>query len=307
MERIDLKTGLLCLGLLLQVTPLLSQNEVLRLPLQYGQFYSSYPLYNPASMGVLSSIQMDAGTQLLTGPWSNIYNFYAHGEVQLTPERRNRNLSNHILGFNFNGDKEGDLLSRSRFYLQYAVHVNLKEKLTLSAGASIGFMSFVIAGSPVSGGGADTDLDLNLGMWLYGDRYQTGISVNQLPQSEVTPLAEVSKLTRYWNVTGEYRFDLSYQTTLISSGLLRWVPAQNDLTVFDLHARILLKSLVSAGASYRYRRGLGFLVGLENIRLRDGKLFTRFVFNIPAGTDRFSNVNTVEWTLGYGIRPYRTD
>ena len=307
MGRFNLKIGLLCLGLIVQEKVLVAQNEVLRLPLQYGQFYSSYPFYNPASIGVLSALQMDAGTQVLTGPWSNIYNFYAHGDVQLTPERRKRNLSNHVLGFNFNGDKEGDLLSRSRFYLQYAVHVNLREQLTLSAGASVGFMSFVIKGSPVSGGGADTDLDLNLGLWLSGSHYQTGISVNQLPQSEVLPLTEISKLTRYWNATGEYRFDLSYQITLISAGLVRWVPAQNELTVFDLHARVLLKSLVSAGASYRYRRGLGFLVGLENIRLYDGKLFTRFVFNIPAGTDRFSNVNTIELTLGYGIRPYRAD
>ena len=304
MKEANKRVGIVLLLLLFWSELSIAQNEVPRLPLQYGQYFSTYPLYNPASLGTHARIQFNAGSQVLIGPFENIHNTYAHGGIQLTPERRENNKTNHVMGFSFMDDQEGDLISRSRFYLQYAIHINLNEQLALSAGTSCGFMSYLLGSSPVSGGGSDTQIDINFGLWLYHDRFQAGVSLHQIPESELTPIQEITTLPRYININGEYQFNIDPKIRIIFSTIARWVPAYTNLNIFDFNTRAVYNDLLSVGTGYRYKRGISLNIGFENIPINENKLRAIISYNMPPQDVGLSGLNTFELTIGYGINPY---
>lgn len=284
----------------------MAQSGVPRIPRQYGQFYSDYALYNPGAIGTDAQMEFNVASQLYApGLVENVYSYYARGEMQLTPARRNKQLSNHVVGLNFIGDREGDLLIRSRAYLQYAVHINLDESLTLSAGTGIGFASYVVRSSPASAGGADVKPDVNMGLWLYSDRFRFGISANQISEGDLQPIDQISTLQRYVNIMGEHRFDLSHNIRAVAASMVRWVPEFSSLSFFDVHGRIVVSEKFSAGSSYRQKRGLSFLIGLEAMEFQRSEVFIRFAYNAPLWTSDLSGLDTFELIIGYNINGYK--
>src|SRR3954469_4012337 len=73
------------------------------LPVQFIQFFKTYALINPASIGKDSSIELSTGNKSLTGAFSGVRTFYANGHAQLNARKKNK--SRHVIGLTFINDK----------------------------------------------------------------------------------------------------------------------------------------------------------------------------------------------------------
>jgi len=158
---------------------------VSRVPVQYGQFFNTYSIINPASCGARNDTEFQLGRQQHGGAWKNIATTFASGTFRINKSRSN---NFHVAGLSCIRDKEGEYLKQSRVYLLYSWHTKLTDKVSLSAGAAAGFFSYLISGSAASIGAGATTFDAAFGLWLYSDTYYAGVSINQITNSQLTPL-----------------------------------------------------------------------------------------------------------------------
>jgi len=282
-----------------------AQFEVSRVPVQFGQFNNNLYSLNPASMGVFADVEANAGVQFSTGPWSNIYTYYANAYFQLSPQRKAANGTNHMLGFNLENDREGEFINRFRGHALYAVHVSIARDVSLGVGTNVGVVNHNISSTPLSAGGGDVAFDGGIGLWLYGAKYQAGIAMGQLFNSTLTPIEETTKLTRLVNINGDKWWSVHHNVELGAIFWGRWVLGNSELSVFDIGLVANMQEQLLAGATYRHERGYAMLLGIDNIRLYSGALRVTFSYNI-AKQNGFSNINTFELTMKYNVKPIQS-
>jgi type IX secretion system PorP/SprF family membrane protein len=267
--------------------------QVTRFPVQYSQFFNSYSIINPASCGQLGDLEIQIGRQQHGGAWKNIATTFTTGTCRIKKSKAN---NFHVTGISFMRDKEGEYLKQSRVYVVYAWHTKLTKKVSLSAGLTSGFFSYLIAGSNANVTSAATAFDGSLGLWLYTNNYYIGASTNQITNSELTPLEETTKLVRHYNVTGGFTQTINKNLTVTPRVLLRYCPGfPLDL---DVSVGTSIKELVVLGINYRYNKSIVPYVGFEKVKLGNGNLRTMFSYAVPNGKT-VNNIQTYEVTLNY--------
>lgn len=198
---------------------------------------------------------------------------------------------------------------RTGFYMSYAYHAPLTQKLKLSFGLQAGILQFMIDGHKIQLhdpgdniliNGLQTVLtpDFSGGFMLHNDRFWVGASAMQLQQNKLKFFDYMSNTTsvmsqHYFAMAG-YRQKAGEDFVIEPSVLVKYVkpvPIQ-----FDAGVRIIYKDKVWIGGSYRHldavTASFGFLYR-ENLMLSYAYDFT---------TTNLRNYSTGTHELMIGIR-----
>lgn len=267
------------------------------LPVQFIQFFKTYSLVNPASIGKDSAIEFSTGNKSLTGAFSGVRTFYANTNVQLNA--RGKNKSKHVIGLTFINDKEGSFINRNRASLVYAFHLPISKKSTVSAGVAAGFINYAYKASNISAGGSAFAPNADIGLWLHRPHFNLGVSGNQIIASKLKPIDETYTIERHYNLIADKTFLLSPYLTLTPAFIIRWYEEQYYNA--DLALILVIQDNVTTAVSYKYDKGVSVSGGLEDIKLGRSMLKLMFSYYFPLGG--VTNYNPAAYELSFRFIP----
>ncbi|MDB5256355.1 MAG: hypothetical protein JWM14_1050 [Chitinophagaceae bacterium] len=267
------------------------------LPVQFIQFFKTYGLINPASIGKDSAIEFSTGNKSLTGAFSGVRTFYANANVQLNA--RGKNKPKHVLGLTFINDKEGSFINRNRAALVYAFHLPISRKSILSAGVAAGFINYSYKPSNISAGGSAFAPNADIGLWLHRSNFNIGISGNQIIASKLTPIDETYIIERHYNLTADRTFLLSPYLTLTPAFIFRWY--DEEYYNADLALILVIQDNVTTAVSYKYDKGVSVSGGLEDIKVGRSMFKLMFSYYFPLGG--ITNYNPAAYELSLRFVP----
>jgi type IX secretion system PorP/SprF family membrane protein len=265
------------------------------LPVQFIQFFKTYSLINPASIGKDSAVEVSAGNKSLTGAFSGVRTFYAAGSVQLNA--RGKYKSRHVLGITFINDKEGSFINRNRAALQYAFHLPISKKAILSTGIAAGFINYAYKASNISAGGSAFAPNLDVGLWLHRPLFNIGVSGNQLIASQLTPINETYTIERYYNLVADKTFLLSPYFSLTPAFNFRWY--EQEYYNADLALILVMQNNITTAVGYKYDKGASVSGGLEDIKLGSHALKMMFSYYFPLTNVSSYNPQAYELSLRF--------
>jgi len=267
------------------------------LPVQFIQFFKTYSLINPASIGKDSSIEFSTGNKSLTGAFSGVRTFYANANVQLNA--RGKNKSKHVLGLTFTNDKEGSFINRNRASLVYAFHLPISRKSTVSAGVAAGFINYSYKASNISAGGSAFAPNADIGLWIHRSNFNMGVSGNQILASKLTPIDETYTIERHYNLIADRTFLLGPYLTLTPAFVFRWYEEQYYNA--DLALILVIQDNVTTALTYKYNRGISVSGGLEDIKVGGSMFKLMFSYYFPLGG--VTNYNPAAYELSLRFVP----
>ncbi|WMJ72001.1 PorP/SprF family type IX secretion system membrane protein [Cytophagaceae bacterium ABcell3] len=263
---------------------------------KFNLFYKNYPLINPASIGANTNLGIHSGYRTLTGVFSQVNTYYTSANANVNVSE---NGQKHVLGLTLFGDKEGEYFRRSRSYLNYAFHLELSENTFISAGTSLGFVSYNYRSSTAGVSGSDISFTGNTGLWLYGDNFHFGASINDFPNATLRPIDEETTLFRHYLFTGDYTFTLNHQLKIMPMAAIT-LASQNYYSI-NSGLVFIMQDKLSAGTMYRLHQGYVFLVGLEDIDLFSGNFNLTFSYMVSQAQSVNIPANTIELALNFLI------
>ena len=247
---------------------------------QYSLYQTNNFLINPAVAGSYEYWNVKGGFRkqwvgMEGGPTTMFASF--HGRLTtpniLKSKRRRFKRAkgggfHHGFGAKVYNDQAG-AITYSGFSGSYAVHMKLNRWYTLSFGASLGMKTFRLDGSKLKFVHTpdDPDIgkqvysddmpDLNVGFWLYSDKWFFGGTARQLLRSDITiqqvgaelEQGEYSRLYSHFFVTAGRAFEINPDWTAVPSVMLQYVhPAPPQ---FDLNTTFWYRDKIGLGVSYR--------------------------------------------------------
>lgn len=271
-------------------------NRVEQLPTNFSQFSNIYSYVNPASIGQFNRFELEMASQFASNNLGNFNVAYTHFNMRLNELDQG---GKQQVGVSFYNDQEGVFLTRTRGYLMYAIHIPVGDSLFLAGGLGAGGMNYTVKATQLTPGSSDFAPDLNGGVWLYGNSYHFGLSVNQVLNSEVQPFQEITKLTRHFHLNAGKSFEFNGHVDLFSDFMVRYAPGFR--TDANLHLRGVIRKRFNIGATYRYGDVISPTVGIQQIQLGPGALASHIAYNIPF--DRFipPGLRTFELSINYTI------
>lgn len=165
---------------------------------------------------------------------------------------------------------------RTGFYLTYAYHLKVAEKIKVSFGLSAGLLQFMVDASKIQlhdqsdiaiSNGVQSVLmpDFGVGVYAYSTdkKWYAGASVPQILQEQIkffnAETTSMSKLATHIYFTGGYKFTLNSDFKLEPSTCIKFVsPAPVQ---FDLGLRAIYKDMIWLGAAYRHLDAVSAMVG----------------------------------------------
>jgi type IX secretion system PorP/SprF family membrane protein len=249
------------------------------LPLQFVQFFKTYNLINPSSIGRTSPLEFSAGNKSLLGDFSSIRTTYFTTNIQLNKRIENRHKQ--VFGINLINDQEGSYINTNRASILYAFHIPIKTNWTLNAGISAGFLNYAFSSSNISAGGSSFAPTADIGLWLHHAKFNLGISGNQIIPSKLEPLKQTYTIKKYYTLIADKKFILNPYITLIPAILFRW--PYNYYTSTDMALMMIIQNNLSVGLTYRYKMGASFSGGLEDIKIGSHVAKMMFSYYSPLG------------------------
>ncbi len=165
---------------------------------------------------------------------------------------------------------------RTGFYLSYAYHLKLTEKIKLSMGLSAGALQFMVDASKINlrdpsdnviSNGIQSKITPDFGAGLYAysidKKWYAGISVPQILQNRIrfdeVYSSALSKLATHFYATGGYTYHLNEKIKLEPSIMLKYVkPAPLQ---FDIGLRAVYRDKFWIGGAFRYLDAISAMVG----------------------------------------------
>lgn len=205
---------------------------------------------------------------------------------------------------------------RTGFYLSYAYHLKITEKIKISMGLSAGVLQFTVDGSKIyladpsdiaiSNGLQSVVIpDFGAGVYAYSTdkKWYAGASVPQVLQNKLrffdNYTSTLSKLNIHYYVIGGYRFNIGENFKIEPSACMKFVnPAPFQ---FDLGLRGIYREKIWVGAAFRYLDAVSAMVGYtmqENIT---------FAYSYDFTTTNIRKYSTGTHELMIGIRFYRKE
>ncbi len=244
---------------------------------QFEQASNNYPLLNPASISSQEGFQVKVGNQSSGGPFRNIRSYYLSSSYNLNLDSKLG--AKGVVGINFSGEKEGELLNRNRFNVAYSLKTNISGETSIAAGLAMGIFNYMVISTPVSPGGSSTALDGHLGFWLEHKKSYVGISSNRIFESRVTPIEHILYLDRYYHLILGNVSTLSPNLKFSYSGIARWMQGLKDL--YDIGVKGVYKDMVSQEVRLRTRTSIVLLTGIENLKIDRIRFDAIFSYSIP--------------------------
>lgn len=191
----------------------------------YSSFLLNENYYNPAVAGsknvhIVSLGYRNQWTGFTGAPVNVNANFY--GSV--------KNKGKHGYGVSFINEKMG-ITNKSGFYLNYAYHIKLSEKLKLGFGVRPGYLQYgvklydaqladqgdeLLTGNIYSAGA----LDVNTGFHLYSQKFFVMGSVNHLLGNSIQFTNYNSSLSYHYNLIGGYNINLVKQKIVLQPSVM---------------------------------------------------------------------------------------
>jgi len=228
-------------------------------------------------MSSQEGFQVKVGNQSSGGPFRNIRSYYLSSSYDLKLDKKIG--AKGTVGINFSGEKEGELLNRTRFNVAYSLKTNISGETSIAAGLAMGIFNYMVISTPVSPGGSSTALDGHLGFWLQHKKAYAGISINRIFESKVAPIEQTLYLDRYYHLILGSLSTLSPNLKLSYSGIARWMPGLRSL--YDLGVKGVYKDLISQEVRLRTRSSIVLLTGIENLKIDRIKFDAVFSYSIP--------------------------
>ncbi|MBA7686300.1 hypothetical protein ES703_94743 [subsurface metagenome] len=278
------------------------QDRVVRYPVRFSQYYNCYPLLNPSTAGSYSKLELSLGNQRMLGNFSKIFTYYFNANMRIL-DRGGLNKPYSTIGVMLYNDREGKYLNLTRFYAIYVWHGNLSERVKFSGGFQIGGMNYNVKGTPLSGDGSDLKPDAAVGVQVYNPSFHAGISVNQVFNSELQPLEEITVLAPYINITADRKWDFS--------NLFRFVPCFAMHLPLTSQDGIKKKVLIDANLNFTFRERffvstgihnndiLNISAGINDVLSSDGILNIHLTYAFSVFQSAEINTNSLEIGLGY--------
>lgn len=203
---------------------------------------------------------------------------------------------------------------RTGFYLTYAYHLKVAEKVKVSMGLSGGLLQFAVDGSKITlrdpgdnviSNGVQSVLlpDFGAGIYVYSTdhKWYGGLSVPQVLQNKIKffdySTSTLSKLATHIYATGGYKFSLNDDFKIEPSVCLKYVkPAPLQ---FDLGLRAIYKDKIWIGGAFRYLDAVSAMIGYvmqENIT---------FAYSYDFTTTNIKKYSTGTHELMIGIKFYK--
>lgn len=223
-------------------------------------------LYNPAYAGVDTGTTFNAAYR---NQWVGFdgapktYVFSGYGNFKKKP--------NMTIGGLISTERVG-LLLRTGFYGSYAYKLKINKKYAISFGLSLGAVQYNVKAYDAKPYDADDQFlqsptlnaiafDANAGFYFYSKKFFLGFSNQQMPNSKIRWANSEGKLTPHFYAYTGYNiyFDKRGEWILQPSVLARTDnPAPYQL---EGHLKLLYKSAIWLGASYRGQSSFKNLVG----------------------------------------------
>jgi type IX secretion system PorP/SprF family membrane protein len=265
------------------------------LPVQFIQFFKTYNLINPASIGRNSPLELSAGNKSLLGDFSTIRTTYVYGHAQLNASGSNK--SKQVAGITFINDQEGSFINTNRASLLYAFHLPIGNRWMLNAGTAAGFINYAYSASNISAGGSAFAPNADIGLWLHHPDFNLGISGNQILPSRLTPINQTYTIKKYYNLITDKKFTINHNLSLTPVLLFRWTYG-NYYTV-DIALLILIQQNLSLALAYKHKMGASISGGLEDINLGPHILKMMFSYYSPLGGLTYYNPQSFELSLQF--------
>jgi type IX secretion system PorP/SprF family membrane protein len=263
------------------------------LPVQFVQFYKTYMLVNPASIGRESTAEFNTGNRALTGGFSDVRTFYANANIQLNKLAAGQ--SKHVVGLTFINEKEGSYINRNTASFQYALHIPLSQRLTFSAGATVGFINYSFKASNINAGGSAFAPNGDIGLWLYRSDFNLGISSNQVIPSRLTPFNATYLVSRHYNLIADRSFNINTNFRLTPTMVFRWF--SKELYDLDVGLVALLQNNLTAVIAYKYKKGASVSGGFSNIKIGQSVFKLLFSYYDAVGSLNYYNPQSYELSL----------
>ena len=272
---------------------------------QFTQFMMNNYTVNPAVVGTYNYFQARTNHRFQwvgvnDAPITNVVSVY--GPLAKSP-----------MGFGalFYNDLTGPT-SRTGLMGSYAYNLPLNDEIRISAGLSIGFMSFRVDASKFDLGdntnnATDPALltfqsktsivpDGALGVYLYASHYYVGAACQQIMGNTLTLYGQpvrVNSLNRSFYAHGGYLIYLSENFDLEPSVIVKWSPPSPFQ--FDINVKATYLTRVWAGLSYRHLDAVSFMIGYRH----DNRILFGYSFDFSYTRLRAYAGGSHELMIGY--------
>jgi hypothetical protein len=275
-------------------------DQVSKFPVRFSLFSNCYSFLNPANAGCNASHELTVGNQRMFGAINHVSASYATFHMRLQPGLRNKPFSS--AGIILYNDREGKYLNRSRFYISYAWHASLSEKLMFSAGLYVGGMNYSVKGTPLSGDGSDTKADGAVGVSFYTQLFHTDLAFGQIFNSKVQPLEEITVLSPMINVSSERKFML--KDVCLTPSVAARIPITNQSAgannfLFDFNLCLELRKTLLLSAGVHNNSSLAFAAGISRLETLSGRLGIMLSYAFPAFRGKTIKSNIGEIGINY--------
>jgi type IX secretion system PorP/SprF family membrane protein len=265
-----------------------------RYPIQLSQFVPAMPILNPAFSGLNSKVEFFGGQQRYFGPFNNINSVFA--SFTFNPE--NISLKKSSFGLIFSNDQEGGLLNYSKGYVTYSIKIPLTPEWKVSAGFNVGFVNFSADQTSTSIRVSSYAMDGSVGLMVYKENFQFGISGNQVFNGELTSIQERIFLKRYATFFVLKKIVVSPDFDILPACLIKIKPSAVNA---DFNLNALLDKHFLVGMSYRFNQGIAFMAGLNKVKLLSGNMQLNLAYNTSYGSGLLTNLTSVELLLSYNF------
>jgi hypothetical protein len=226
-----------------------------------------------------------------TGLLKHVGLYYLDVSFGTDPEKK----TGHSSGLVVHSEYETELLKRSRVYFRYAWQTSISENLKLSAGASLGFFNYTVRGTSSSGDISAFAPTGDMGLWLHGKKFNTGLSFDQFLRGEITPVNNTFILARYAVLLADRRFTLSDRNSLLFA--VKTYLGEENFKGAQGTVLLTLAKHFAAGFFYRHRQGGGFTIGLKELKVTDSYGDLSFTYFQPSSSLHVLNSNRMEIML----------
>ena len=278
-----------------------SQGVINKYPVFFDQYFSCLSLVNPSVSGLEYNYEFSAGHQRLLGNFSKLStNYFIFNKRFKTYNITAYPFSS--FGIFLYNDREGQYLNRGRFYLQYAWHSRIFEKYFISGGLKVGGVNYLVKGTPLSGNGSSYNADGGAGVSFYNKSFYLGICFDQMFNSELQPIDEITILSPFVLINTYKVFNINKSYSLTPYFLTRLTTdrmEKHDIYSLNIKFEIIDKIYFTGGV--RSGSGMIFMLGTKNLNLADGVIDFGISYLIPT-TRSVLNINTLEFNLGYKLK-----
>jgi type IX secretion system PorP/SprF family membrane protein len=274
-----------------------AQPESKNYPVQFSQFIFSYPLINPASLGVHASNEVLLGYQKPVSGFAGVSTYFCN--ISFVPYRlKSASKNKSIVGLRFYNDNEGAYINRMRFYGMYAFHTPINSRLNFSGGIDFGGMNFSVKSTPTTEGASTFNVDANAGVWLYNNNFHVGVSLNQLFNSILKPLEEKTKLPTHMNLSASKTI-LSNENVVIGPHVLVTFPYYDRISIrASLYGLFFNRFITVVG--WNRKTNLSYMLGVSKIRVLGNEM--QFILSYNTSLSRASvSINQWEISFAYSL------